>query len=672
MSSILATVGRFIRDNLVVAFVLLAVVFVDLFVLYLLQEKVRGIKKEIIINDFIDQLDQASNVTNEILKAMAARAPEEEIQAIASEFLHKDNMFYRFEFYPFLTLAEKLPAERPAFVYEVAGKQARLNTFRNCLFTRDFFHEARFRKEPGMFRVYYATPENSLRIEWEIQKYRFYAGLFVLFSAVLVYVMLRQIVLPLRRVSHSLDGMNEEYIPVLEKPSASIEKAYNSMAKNARLTQLGVLLGELVSDTPQEMIRGEDPVVETARKVPRIICDYMNFGRVALFHRDEGTNSLDWGFGYDVKTGELKLPESFAEEVDLEALTRKKSGLLVSSEEVGWPGPPVGTDRDSPMCAIVPLFHNNRPICHAALWAASPRMDPEQLLESAENVRGEIEELFLKIISRRALLDKEKNEVSIHLSTNLGHDLTNILATSKWDLDTLKKGFELGIVQVQGTPLQEERYQEALQGLLDNARMLQEVVNIYRAFGYARRPSFERVDIHSLIRELANLFELSTSKSVEITFDFKAGSPRWVVEPRMLRLALFNLLSNSVQSISKVLEQGGETTGEILIQTEMTPEGWLGIHILDGGTGFRNESGEPMKASELRKIFRYGFTTKRDEARGGLGLSWVWTIITEFHEGQLLPSNRPEGGAKMAVLIPPLDHKLAIQADSAKSDMPMM
>ena len=44
MGSKASSLSRFIKDNLVVAFVLLAVLFVDLFVLYLLQEKVRGIR----------------------------------------------------------------------------------------------------------------------------------------------------------------------------------------------------------------------------------------------------------------------------------------------------------------------------------------------------------------------------------------------------------------------------------------------------------------------------------------------------------------------------------------------------------------------------------------------------------------------------------------------------
>ena len=70
MPSKLSSVSRLIKDNLVVAFVLLAVLFVDLFVLYLLQEKVRGVKREIIIEKFIPQLDLASHEADKILNAL--------------------------------------------------------------------------------------------------------------------------------------------------------------------------------------------------------------------------------------------------------------------------------------------------------------------------------------------------------------------------------------------------------------------------------------------------------------------------------------------------------------------------------------------------------------------------------------------------------------------------
>jgi hypothetical protein len=50
--------------------------------------------------------------------------------------------------------------------------------------------------------------------------------------------------------------MSEDIFPARQAPSGG-EIAYNSVARNARLTQLGVLLNELVSDTPKEMLKGE-------------------------------------------------------------------------------------------------------------------------------------------------------------------------------------------------------------------------------------------------------------------------------------------------------------------------------------------------------------------------------------------------------------------------------
>lgn len=673
MASKTSSIWRDIKGNLVIFFILLSLIFIDILVLYLLSQKAREEKREIIRSTQIDQLDQASAAANEIHLLFQVGGAREALEAAADRFLRAENMFFRIEFYPFISPQEKVTARTPSFAYEVPEKIPKLNNFRNCLFSRTFNEFRVFRKPLGMFYVYNATPPDVPEIELLVQKYRLLAGLFLLFYGLLVYVMLRQIVFPLRRVSRSLERMSEEYIPLLEKPKASIEIAYNSMAKNARLTQLGVLLNELVSDTSKEMLRGEDPVVESAKRVPPIICDYMNFGRVILFHRDEGTGFLEWGFGYDVEAGQLKLPPGFGEKIDYTDMARRKRGLLARTADLGLTGVPEGVTRDQESCAIVPILHNDRPICHAVLWTAKRGLSDTELLENAETIRGEIEEIFLKIISRRSLLDKEKNEVSIHLSTNLGHDMTNIIATSKWDLDTLKKGVDLGIVQVQGQPIQKERFIEAVQGLLSNTRMLQEVVNIYRAFGYANRPTYEEVDVHELIEELAHLFTLSTSKSVNIGFIFEAKVSQWVLEPRLIKLVLFNLLSNSVQSISKMLERGESTTGEISIETETTPEGHLAISVLDRGTGFRNEDGKPMNISEMRKIFRYGYTTKRDEARGGLGLSWVWTIITEFHDGKIIPSNRPDGGARMMLIIPPLEHKLVVTATQAlKSEMPMM
>ena len=41
----------------------------------------------------------------------------------------------------------------------------------------------------------------------------------------------------------------------------------------------------------------------------------------------------------------------------------------------------------------------------------------------------------------------------------------------------------------------------------------------------------------------------------------------------------------------------------------------------------------------------------------GLGLNWVRTILTDFHNGELRARNRPEGGAEFGFSLDPTDRK---------------
>jgi hypothetical protein len=71
----LSSLWRLFRANFVIAFVLLSVVFVDVFVLFLLQEKANEIKRELIRANKIDELDQSSAVADRILDAIDASFP---------------------------------------------------------------------------------------------------------------------------------------------------------------------------------------------------------------------------------------------------------------------------------------------------------------------------------------------------------------------------------------------------------------------------------------------------------------------------------------------------------------------------------------------------------------------------------------------------------------------
>ena len=226
----------------------------------------------------------------------------------------------------------------------------------------------------------------------------------------------------------------------------------------------------------------------------------------------------------------------------------------------------------------------------------------------------------------------------------MGHDLTNIVATGKWDLDTIQRAQSMGIVQ-----LNAERgsfFVEAIEGLKNNLFFLQEMVNIYRSFGYARRPRYEEVDLSELINELARLFRLSTSRE----FELDAHTPDTasaMIEPRLLRMALFNLLANSSQAIARSGVQG-----KIDIHLELNGADEVKISILDNGPGLRHANGELMTPEEAKCVFQSGFSTKEGSSGGGLGLAWVKSIVQEFHHGRIQAGNRPEGGACISFTIP--------------------
>jgi hypothetical protein len=53
----------------------------------------------------------------------------------------------------------------------------------------------------------------------------------------------------------------------------------------------------------------------------------------------------------------------------------------------------------------------------------------------------------------------------------------------------------------------------------------------------------------------------------------------------------------------------------------------------------------------MERVFHLGYSTKDKQEGEGLGLNWVHSIIADFHNGRVVPRNRPEGGAEFSVYL---------------------
>jgi two-component system sensor histidine kinase KdpD len=688
---LIASVYRHVRRNLVILFVLLSTLVIDVLVLYLLDQKFNAVKRDELIQDdaYDSQIRSAFNACVNGLRAIRIETETENVSvpfvslvptggvysatmgnkvytfllSLPAEALHDtiaaelrkaitgDNIFFRAAFYPLTEVSPRVTANEAAVTVEDLGKWRRANTYSNNLFTRSFENLVRYRLgDVGSIALYYTSPTDAAWMPDLLARYRVYSALVIAFAIFTFLVMLRKVLLPLKRVATGLDAMQRNEVSLIEDPWSGIEIVYNSLARNTMVMQFDRRLAEVASAAPETPEERYDPAEPLIREIPPIMVETFVFKTVYFLRFDDieqrltvsagGGDSDPANVGRYFDTSEAMLKKMFAERTVLLVAGQKR-------ENVGY-----SLDVDPPYVLSAVICDQRH---FGVLIIKGPENSPieEAGFPFVEAITRVVENTILKVAARQLMIDREKNEISINLSTNMGHDLTNIIATSKWDIETVKRAWDRGLVRFTGDDAKKRYFEEAIAGLLNNTRMLQEIVNIYRAFGFAKKPQYEWTDIGFLIEDVSKLYKVSTSQQVEIQSRIEPDLPSFWVEPRLLQLAVFNLMSNAAQATARRHEEESQSGKLCNIEVQAWAENSnLKIAVRDEGTGFRDSDGDLLSGRELERIFRYGYSTKKDNVGGGLGLSWVEAIIKDFHDGSIEPRNRPEGGAEMRIIIP--------------------
>jgi signal transduction histidine kinase len=128
---------------------------------------------------------------------------------------------------------------------------------------------------------------------------------------------------------------------------------------------------------------------------------------------------------------------------------------------------------------------------------------------------------------------------------------------------------------------------------------------------FARMPerSYERVDVHQLLRETITLFQ--EIRGIEFRTKFSDTTPVLVADRQELQRVFINLIRNSIQA----MEQGGT----ISLVTSYDGHRCV-IHCSDTGPG--------IPPDIQQKVFEPNFSTKTDGA--GLGLAIARRIIEDL------------------------------------------
>lgn len=163
-----------------------------------------------------------------------------------------------------------------------------------------------------------------------------------------------------------------------------------------------------------------------------------------------------------------------------------------------------------------------------------------------------------------------------------------------------------------------------------------------RRFVARRKPARVRVDINTLVTQVAALATAETSKrGITITLDLSRDLPPAYVDDVQIEQVVLNLLRNGAEALASA----DGSARELKVRTTTTEEGGIEISVSDTGPGL-----PPRLAAKLFEPF---FSTKPDGV--GLGLAVSRTII-ETHGGRIWVTPNPERGVTFRFTVPVETH----------------
>lgn len=203
--------------------------------------------------------------------------------------------------------------------------------------------------------------------------------------------------------------------------------------------------------------------------------------------------------------------------------------------------------------------------------------------------------IFALLMSKRA----EQNKVWVGLSKETAHQLgTPISSLMAW------------------TEMLRETYpdDELIPEMDKDVKRLQLIADRFSKIG--SKPELTAVPLKEILSHVVNYMDRRTSRRVEIHDHFSDCNAKIMINASLFEWVFENLCKNAVDAMGGV--------GSITISATETSSNVI-IDVADTGKGIEH--------SNLKNVFRPGFTTKK---RGwGLGLSLAKRIVEEYHHGKI-------------------------------------
>ncbi|RZM76000.1 PAS domain-containing sensor histidine kinase [Leptolyngbya iicbica] len=179
---------------------------------------------------------------------------------------------------------------------------------------------------------------------------------------------------------------------------------------------------------------------------------------------------------------------------------------------------------------------------------------------------------------------------------------------------------------------------------------IQAIVASLRTFSRMDEADMKSVDIHSGIDSTLMILQNrlkagANAAAIEVVCEY-GQIPTVECYAGQLNQVFMNVLSNAIDALEgrRSLPTAEAVPPQITIQTILTPDQQVNIHIHDNGPGIPD--------TIRQQIFDPFFTTKPVGKGTGMGLSISYQIITEKHGGRFVCESIPQGGTTFTITIP--------------------
>ncbi|WP_247877916.1 PAS domain-containing sensor histidine kinase [Azospirillum sp. TSO22-1] len=257
---------------------------------------------------------------------------------------------------------------------------------------------------------------------------------------------------------------------------------------------------------------------------------------------------------------------------------------------------------------------------------------------SAEAGGGEIRGYVVTFDDITELVSAQRKAAWADVARRIAHEIKNPLTPIQLSAERLRRKY---LKQI--TPDDTEVFTMCTDTIVRQVDDIRRMVDEFSAFARMPQPVMKPVNVNDLVRQAVFLQTSAHAGKVKFDVQLPQGPLTVACDSRQISQALTNLLQNAVDAIEgrpAPENGGGPPPGHVGVRIEADAER-VALVVEDNGKG--------LPQDERHRLTEPYVTTR---AKGtGLGLAIVKKIM-EDHGGELTLDDRPEGGARVALVIP--------------------